>query len=262
MGSNLGLWVYREGHIVPGEPGFDTEYRVATPGYFATMGIPLRAGRLFEEHDDAHAACCAVINEAAARRIFPGEDQWANASKWGHRRTVRRVTVVGVVGNVRHVGLDIEPRPEIYRPYAISPLGNPILVIRTAGDPAALTATLAAKVRVDAAMPAYNVFPMQALVDRSTAERRFVTLLLSGFALAAMLLASVGVYGTVAQAVAQRTPEIGLRMALGASSASALMLVLRDGVRLTALGLGLGAILAAVSPDSTYAELTVRSPAA
>ena len=156
------------------------------------------------------------------------------------------VTVVGVVGNVRHVGLDIEPRPEIYRPYAISPLGNPILVIRTAGDPAALTATLAAKVRVDAAMPAYNVFPMQALVDRSTAELRFVMKLLCGFAQEAMLHAAVGEYGTVAQAVAQRTPEIGLRMALGASSASALMLVLRDGVRLTALGLGLGAILAAV----------------
>lgn len=94
-------------------------------------------------------------------------------------------------------------------------------------------------------MPAYNIYPMQALVDRSTVERRFVMLLLSGFALAAMLLAAVGVYGAVAQAVTQRTREIGLRIALGASPASALMLVFRDGIWLTAAGLAFGTIAAA-----------------
>ena len=146
---------------------------------------------------------------------------------------------------MRHVGLDVDPRPEVYRPYAFSPLGNPVLVIRTAVDPEGLAAVLAAKVRVDPTMPAYNIYPMQALVDRSTVERRFVMLLLSGFALAAMLLAAVGVYGAVAQAVTQRTREIGLRIALGASPASALMLVFRDGIWLTAAGLALGTIAAA-----------------
>ncbi len=246
MGSNLGTWLYREGHIVPGEPGFDTEYRVATPGYFATMRIPLRSGRLFDEHDDANPACCALINEAAARRIFIGEDPVGRRIKLGSpAANAPWITVVGVIGNVRHVGLDVDPRPEVYRPYAFSPLGNPVLVIRTAVDPEGLAAVLAAKVRVDPTMPAYNIYPMQALVDRSTVERRFVMLLLSGFALAAMLLAAVGVYGAVAQAVTQRTREIGLRIALGASPASALMLVFRDGIWLTAAGLAFGTIAAA-----------------
>lgn len=246
MGSNLGSWLYREGRTAPGEPGFDTEYRVATPGYFATMGIPLRAGRLFDGHDEVNPGACVLINEAAARRIFSGEDPVGKRIKLGSSAAASPwITIVGVVGNVRHVGLDVEPRPEVYRPYAYNPLGNPILVIRTATDPASLVATLAAKVRVDPSMPAYNVFPMQALVDRTTVERRFVMLLLSGFALAALLLAAVGVYGTVAQAVAQRTPEIGLRMALGASPGSALCLVFRDGLRLTLAGLALGTAAAA-----------------
>jgi len=245
LGSNLGSWLFREGHIAPGEPGLDTEYRVATPGYFATMGIPLRAGRFFDEHDDANSAC-ALINEAAARRVFPGEDPVGKRIKLGSSAANEPwITIVGVVGNVRHVRLDVDPRPEVYRPYAYNPLGNPILVIRTATDPAPLLATLAEKVRIDPAMPAYNVFPMQALVDRSTVERRFVMVLLSGFALAALLLAAVGVYGTVAQAVAQRTPEIGLRMALGASPGGALLLVFRDGLRLTVAGLVLGTAAAA-----------------
>ena len=246
MGSNLGTWLYREGHIVPGEPGFDTEYRVATPGYFATMRIPLRSGRLFDEHDEVNPACCALINEAAARRIFAGEDPVGRRIKLGSPAAgTPWVTIVGVIGNVRHVGLDVDPRPEVYRPYAFNPLGNPVLVIRTAVDPEGLAAVLAAKVRVDPTMPAYNLYPMQALVDRSTVERRFVMLLLSGFALAAMLLAAVGVYGTVAQAVTRRSREIGVRIALGASPASALLLVFREGIRLMAAGLAIGTVAAA-----------------
>ena len=245
LGSNLGAWIFREGHIVPGEPGIDTEYRVATPNYFSVMRIPLRAGRLFDDHDDP--ACCAVINEAAVRRIFAGDDPIGARVKIGTSSPAGPwVTIVGVIGNVRHSGLDVEPRPEIYRPYAQNPLGNPILVIRTSTDPAPLASTLAAQVRVDPAMPSYNLFLMETLVERSTVERRFIMLLLSGFAIAALLLAGVGVYGTAAQAVTQRTPEIGLRMALGASPASALLLVLRDGIKMMTVGLALGAASAAL----------------
>ena len=244
MGRNLGSWLYREGRIVPGQPGIDVEYRVATPSYFQTMGIPLRAGRLFDERDGAEPL---IINEAAARRIFPGENPVGQRVKLGSSPNRSPwVTIVGVVGNVRHAGLDVEPSPEVYRPYAYSPLGNPILVIRTAAEPSTVASTLFAKVRVEPGMPAYNLFLMQDLVDRSTVERRFVMLLLSGFAAAALLLAAVGVYGTVAQTVAQRTGEIGLRMALGASPAAALYLVFRDGLRLTLAGMAIGGVAAAL----------------
>jgi predicted permease len=234
--------MFVEGRSEPGKPGFDVEYRVAAWDYFATIGIPLQAGRLFDEHDDANPSTVVLVNETAARRFWPGQDAVGRRVKFG--ATPERlpwVTVVGVVGDIRHVGLEVEPRPEIYRPYGHNPLGAPILVVRTRVDPALLASTLSAKVRsVAAGVPAYNVFPMEALVDRSVAQRRFVMLLLAGFAVSALLLAGVGVYGTVSQSVVMRTQEIGLRMALGASPAAALRLVFLQGVRLAAAGLLLG----------------------
>ena len=247
MGRNLGSWIFVEGKSVPGEPGYEVEYRVATPDYFATMGIPLRAGRLFDTHDDANPGAVLLINETAARRFWPGESAVGKRIKLG--MTPQRfpwITVVGVVGDVRHVGLDSDPLPEIYRPYALNPLYAPILVIRTEGLAAPLAGVLAAQVRaVSAEVPAYSVFLMQTLVERSTAQRRFVMMLLTGFALAALLLAGVGIYGTVSQSVIQRTQEIGLRMALGASPGAALGLVFRQGLRLLVAGIALGSLAAA-----------------
>jgi predicted permease len=245
MGSNLGSWLYREGQIAAQQPGFDIEYRVATPSYFATMGIPLRAGRLFDEHDDSNPEV-AVINQTAAHRIWPGEDPVGQRIKLGSTpETEPWVTVIGVVGDVRHNGIDVAPLPELYRPYALNPLVSPILVIRTAGDPEPMLGVLSERVRsVSSEMPAYNAYSMQDLVERSTAERRFVMLLLGGFAAMALLLASVGIYGTVSQAVTQRTAEIGLRMALGASPSAALSLVFRYGLRLTLAGIAVGAVAA------------------
>jgi putative ABC transport system permease protein len=211
------------------------------------MGIPLRSGRMFNERDDAAASSVVIVNQTTARRFWPGEDAVGKRIKLGpspERQTW--ITIVGVVGDVRHFGLDIEPRPEIYRPYAQNPLGSPILVIRTGTDPSPMSGALAAKVRsVHPDVPAYNVYVMQELVDRSTAQRRFMMLLLSGFAVAALLLAAVGIYGTVSQSVAQRTPEIGLRMALGASPAAALGLVFRQGLQLAVAGIAIGAAAAA-----------------
>ena len=246
MGSNLGSWLFPEGKFVPGEPGRDVEYRVATPNYFAAMGIPLRAGRMFDEHDDANAGAVLVINETAARTMWPGENAVGKRVRLGTSAdSAPWITVVGVVGDVRHVGIDTEPRPEVYRPYAYNPLGAPILVVRTGTDPGAMASLLSARVRsVNAGLPAYNVYRMEDLVERSTAQRRFVMLLLTGFAMAALLLAGVGIYGTVSQAVAQRTQEIGLRMALGASPGGALWLVFRDGARLTGTGIAAGAAAA------------------
>ncbi len=243
-GMNLGTWVFVEGKSVPGEPGVDVEYRTATPSYFETMNIPLRAGRFFDDRD---GASIVLINETMARRFWPGENPIGRRIRLG-ADTDRQpwITVVGVVGDVRHVGLDTAPRPELYRPYAVNPQGAPILVIRTSSDPKPLVNSLAAAVRsVDASMPAFNVYLMETLVDRSTTQRRFVMWLLAGFALAALLLAVVGIYGVISHSVAQRTPEIGLRMALGASPAGALGLVFAQGFRLTAIGIALGSLAAA-----------------
>jgi putative ABC transport system permease protein len=150
-------------------------------------------------------------------------------------------TIVGVVGDVRHFGLDVEPRPEVYVPYAHSPLFAPILVVRTATDPAPMVRELGEAVRSAApGLPVYNVAPMRELMERSTAQRRFLMWLLTAFAVAALLLAAVGVYGIVAQSVAQRTREIGLRMALGARPAAALRLMALDGLRSMLPGLAVG----------------------
>ncbi len=247
MGQNLGSLAFLEGKSVPGQPGFDVEYRVATPSYFATMGIPLHAGRYFGEHDDANPGAVVLINETMARKYWPGEDAVGKRLKLSS--TPERapwITVVGVVGDVRHFAMDIEPRAEVYRPYAVNPLFAPILVIRTSTDAAALKSTLSAVVRsVDAEIPTYNEFVMRELVERSTTQRRFVMLLLAGFALAALLLAGVGIYGTVSQAVAQRTQEIGVRMALGASRGAVLRLVFGEGLRMMAAGLVTGGAAAA-----------------
>jgi predicted permease len=246
-GMNLGSALFIEGKSTPGEQGPDVEYRVATPNYFATMGIPLRSGRVFDERDDAAPAGVVIVNQTAARRFWPGEDAVGKRIKLGPSPERQAwITIVGVVGDVRHFGLDIEPRPEIYRPYAQNPLNSPILVIRTGVDPSSMSGAVAAKVRsVHPDVPAYNVYVMQELVDRSTAQRRFVMLLLSGFAVAALLLAAVGIYGTVSQSVAQRTPEIGLRMALGASPGAALGLVFRQGLQLAVAGIAIGSVAAA-----------------
>jgi putative ABC transport system permease protein len=146
-----------------------------------------------------------------------------------------------VVGSVRHFALETEPRPETYAPVGANPLFSPIFTIRTAGDPAAVLPLLTAAVRAaNAECPVYNVFRMEDLVARSAGQRRFVVILLAVFAGLALALAAVGVYGIVAQSVAQRTAEIGLRMALGSTPAGALGLVFGDGLKLTLVGVVAG----------------------
>jgi predicted permease len=242
LGSNLGSWLFREAPLRKGEQPPDIEYRGATANYFSTMGIPLRKGRLYDDHDGANPV--AVIDEVAAAKFWPGQDPVGQRIKLGPNADKQTwITITGVVGGVRHSGLAIDPQPHVYRPYAQNPLYSPILVIRTAGDPSPMINTITSKVRsVNQEIPVYNVYPMQALVERSTAQRRFVMLLLTGFAGAALLLALVGIYGTVAQSVVQRSQEIGLRMALGATPSAALRLVLSEGSRLIAAGIGAGAL--------------------
>jgi putative ABC transport system permease protein len=245
-GANLGTWVFVEGRTTPGEPGREAEYRVCTSDYFTVMGIPLIAGRRFDAHDDLNPAAVAIVNQTMARQFWPGQDAIGRRIKLGSTpETAAWITVVGVVGDVRHFGLEAEPRPELYRTYAANPLGSPNVVVRLRADAGGISGELAARIRaLDSNLPAYGVTLMETLVAHSTAQRRFVMMLLAAFAVSALLVAGVGVYGMVAQGVAQRTAEIGLRMALGATQGAVLTLVFRQGARLMLVGIAAGFAMA------------------
>ena len=245
LGQNLASFLTVEGRDDGGHPP-EVEFRAATPQYFAAMRIPLKAGRMYDDHFPMTERVL-LIDEIAARRYFAGADPVGHRVRFGSDATDPWYTVVGVVGATRHFGLEAEPRPTIYRPTGLNPLGAPIFVIRTAQPPEAAAGTLAQVVRSTYdRLAAYNVFPMQELVDRSTGERRFLMWLLTWFAAAAVLLAGIGVYGAMSQSVAQRRREIGVRVALGASPSDALRLIFHEGFRMAGAGIAIGVALALV----------------
>jgi predicted permease len=221
----------------------EIDFRRATTGYFQAMGIPLLAGRLVTEQDVTNNTGAVVINEAMAKRFWPGEDpigkQISTATSNGQQ--TQGQTIVGVVGSVRHLGLDVEPRPEIYYHTTTNPPFGPVVVIRTTGDPQRLISIARAKVReLDRDVAISNVNTMDKLVAQSVAQRRFGMFLVGIFAALALVLAVVGIYGVVSYSVAQRTNEIGVRMALGASATDVLKLVLKNGMTLALIGVGVG----------------------
>ncbi len=216
--------------------------RTVSDGYFATLRVPVRAGRAFEPGDDAAAPPVVLVNESARARFFDGHEPiGARIQLWGRERTV-----VGVVGNERIKGLAADAPPAVYLPLPQAPTPSAVLV-RTAGDPARAAALVRQAVReVDPALALFGVEPLADTIQGTLAQRRFTMLVLAAFAAAALLLAAVGVHGVLSYAVAQRTREIGIRVALGADLATVRRLVLGDGARLTALGvtIGLGGALA------------------
>jgi predicted permease len=224
------------------------DYRIASPSYFQTMGIPLVRGHVFGWQDQPQsekgAPLVVVVNEAMARQF------WRNADAVGQRIKVGPtnpespwLTIVGVVGNVRHFGLDSEPRPEVYRPYLVNPMGTPIVVVRTATDPRAVAAMVRDQVRaVDPAVSLSNMATMSELISRSVSGRRFSTVLLTAFAAVALTLATIGIYAVIAYSVTQRTQEIGIRMALGAQAGDILKIIVKQGMALTLIGVALGVV--------------------
>jgi predicted permease len=242
QGATLGTWLTIEGKPAPATDKREVEYRVATASYFSAMGIALREGRGFDGRDEANPSLAVVVNESLARRYFPGESAVGKRIKLGPRPEAQEwIEIVGVTGDVHHDGLDRSVRAEVYRPYWLNPLFAPIFVVRTTRQPEAVLGELPRLLKsVDPELPLYNASSMETLMERASAQRRFLPEILGSLSLLALLLAGVGVYGVLAQAVAQRTPEIGLRMALGAGRWEIARLVAGQGLRLAGLGLAAG----------------------
>ena len=241
--NNITSFLAIEGREVPPGERPEIDFRRASTGYFRTMGIPLLSGRLVTEQDVTNNTSSVLINEAMAKRFFSGEDpvgkRISTANSTGQQTQWQ--TIVGVVGSVRHLGLDVEPRPEIYYHTNSSPPFGPVVVIRTTSDPQRLISIARAKVReLDRDVPISNVNTMEQLVAQSVAQRRFGMFLVGIFAALALVLAVVGIYGVVSYSVAQRTNEIGVRMALGASASDVLRMVLKNGMTLALIGVGIG----------------------
>src|SRR5262252_3848325 len=252
VGIDFALPFTIEGKAPPAngeEPRADI--RMATPGYFETMKIALRNGRTIDERDLPGMPGAMVINETMARRYFDGENPIGKVVKNPHGSG----TVIGIVGDVKHYGLDSEPRAELFMPAWQQPLNGMALVVRTAADPQPYVEQIRrAVLAIDAEQPIYDSSTMIDVVARSVFLPRISMLLLGAFAVSALLLAVVGIYGVVAYTVSQRTRELGLRMALGADQGATLRLVMGRSVALIAAGTLFG-LLASVAAARLIAGL-------
>jgi putative ABC transport system permease protein len=225
----------------PPPKGMEPEVMINTamPNYFETIGIPLIQGRVFGNEDQANTPPVVVINQTMARRFWPNQDPLGKQIKFVQGGSM--ATVVGVVGDAKHYWLEEEQKPQVYDTFSQGPGLFATAVIRTSVEPLSLTEPVRQAIwKVDADQPMWKIRTVEFLVDRSTADRRFLMALMGIFATLALVLTIIGLYGVISYLVNQRTQEIGIRMALGAQMRDILRMVLRQGMLLVLTGVALG----------------------
>ncbi len=243
--TSVSTTVQIEGRPVPAAELPEVQFRRAMHNYFETMGIPLKAGRTFEQNDSPTAPPVAVINETMARKLWPNQDPIGQHVRMGPNPTGPWTTIIGVVGDIRHGGLEEEPQPELYITYLQGPPVAPFIVLRTTGDPAAMAETVRAEARrIDKNLPLYDMRSMTTLRSEAVSTRRFVLLIVGAFGALALGLAAIGVYGVMSLIVSERTREVGVRLALGAEPSQLLRMIVMQAARLAAAGVALGLVAA------------------
>jgi putative ABC transport system permease protein len=239
QGGDTYFTIEGEPEPVGGKPTADI--RAASPGYFEAMGIALARGRDFGTSDAPGAPPVVIVNEPFVRQYFPAGNPIGRRLAIDMGETILS-EIVGVVEGVRQYSLNFEPNPAMYVPFAQNPSGTVHLVVRASGSPAGMVAGLRSAIqRIDRALPV-EVVAQSRRVARSAAESSFRTALIGAFALVALVLSAIGIYGLLAGLVAERRREIGVRVALGAATSDVVALVMRESLRLSAAGLALGAL--------------------
>jgi predicted permease len=241
-GGNVDGFIVEGREPPEGQPVSQTEQaeiQSVTPGTFQTLNIPLLQGRDFQPADKANTPLVAIIDEPLARRYWPAGDaigrriQTTGDRQW--------MTIVGIVGGIKHQSLAEEKQPHIYAPLAQAPSPRASFVVRTDGPPSAAVSTFRAAIsQVDADMPLYMVRSMTEIIGETLGTQRLTNMLLTAFAMLALTLAAVGIYSTMSLYVGSRTKEFGIRLALGAEPGALRRLVLRQGLLLTGAGVVIG----------------------
>jgi putative ABC transport system permease protein len=238
-------------------PSPDEENRQVSPDYFRALEIPLINGRFFTDADKTDAPPVIIVNQAFAKKFWPNQDALGKRIVMGGMSEHPNwITIVGVVGDVRHFGLDIDPKPEMYVPFAQDPYFTTIYVVRSNQDPRSLLPAIRREIQaIDSAVPLANIRTFEDVIADSVAPRRLSVVLLAVFAGVAVLLASVGIYGVMSFLVVQRTQEIGVRMALGAQRSDVLKLILGRSLKLISAGAAIGLVVALMSTSMLQALL-------